>query len=226
MTSESTNPFSTLAGRFLASRDGQQVGQDGSVVPSEVPVGSGLVFPGIAPVRSGADQRHGSVPDRCFARRGPDQASPVIAGAKPAQRRVGGIENIDTGVEILQVAANGIEFHRIQRAGASGGAKLNFASRVSTAPRQTGRVVQNRGEILGTDRSIRSRVRLGETDDRERRASRLSDIFGQEDGLERRVDLEQPGPVRPIEEVRVGADALIRVLRAVVVLPGILNILV
>src|ERR1700680_4800265 len=44
-----------LGGQTLRGADGQEVGEERAVVPTEVAVGAVLILPGIAPVSTGAD---------------------------------------------------------------------------------------------------------------------------------------------------------------------------
>jgi hypothetical protein len=45
---------------------GRTIRQQGAIVPTEMAIGARLVLPGVAPIRSGADDRRGRVSDRGF----------------------------------------------------------------------------------------------------------------------------------------------------------------
>jgi hypothetical protein len=58
------------------------------------------------------------------------QGAAIISGAQPAQAELRGSEVIDTGFQAGQVAANQIELNLVERPGAGGSSKVNFATGV------------------------------------------------------------------------------------------------
>src|SRR5205823_11030128 len=82
------------------SGDGQQAGEQGAVVPSEMAIGAVLIFPSIAPVGAGADDGQRRVSDGRFAAGGLGQNAAIISAAEFAQTELGGGEVIDTGLQI------------------------------------------------------------------------------------------------------------------------------
>ena len=91
-----------LGGQAQRSADGQEVGQQGAVVPAEVAVGAVLILPGVAPVGGGADDCQRGVGDGGLGGRGIDQDAAIVSGAKPAQAELGGGEVIDAGFEVAR----------------------------------------------------------------------------------------------------------------------------
>ena len=73
----------------------QKIGQDGAIIPAEVAIGAGAVFPGVAPVGAGANDDYRSVGDRWFAARGLDQRLPEVARPQLAQAELGDAEVVD-----------------------------------------------------------------------------------------------------------------------------------
>jgi len=65
--------------------NGEHVGQDGAVIPSEMTVSAGAVFPGVAPVSARANDDDRRMSYRGVAGRGLNQNLPEVAGAKLAQ---------------------------------------------------------------------------------------------------------------------------------------------
>ena len=120
--------------------DGQQVGEQGAVVPAEMAVGAVLILPGVAPVRASADDGQRSLGDCGFGGGGLDQDAAIVSGAQFAQAELGGGEVIDAGFEIVRqkIAADQIEFDLVKRSGASGGAKVDFAAGVFSVPGDAG----------------------------------------------------------------------------------------
>src|SRR6266852_7052094 len=106
----------------------EQVGEESAVVPAEMAVGAGLIFPGVAPAGAGANDGERGVGDGGFAAGGFEEDTTVISWAQEAEAEFGGGEVIDAGIEVSEGTANEIELDLIERAGAGGGAKKDFAS--------------------------------------------------------------------------------------------------
>src|SRR6266852_3256590 len=75
-------------------------------------VGTGLVFPGIAPVGAGTNDGKRRVGNGGFAAGGFEQHAAIISGAQPAQAELGGGEVVDASAEVGQVGANRINLER------------------------------------------------------------------------------------------------------------------
>ena len=108
-------------------------------------VAAGVIFPGIAPVGAGADDRYWGVCDGRVVARGFHQRLTEIAGSELAQTELGGAEMVDAGREARRVldawhssarkiTADDVEFDFVKGSGASGGAKKGFSLRMFLAP--------------------------------------------------------------------------------------------
>ena len=122
---------------------GQEVGGDGAQIPVAVAVAAFPVFPGAAPENAGEHQgrRVGAV----VARRRAEPAAQV-AIAQPRQGAVAGVEVINAGAQAVQVAADDIDFGRIQGAGGGGGAIMDCAIAQLAAADDGGRVIEQAGQ--------------------------------------------------------------------------------
>jgi len=67
-----------------SSGDSQQVGEHRAVVPAEMAVGAGLIFPSIPPVNAGTGYDNRRVNNGVIARSSFDEDASIISGAKPA----------------------------------------------------------------------------------------------------------------------------------------------
>ena len=114
--------------------DRQQVGEQRAVVPAEVAIGAVLIFPGVPPVCSSADDGQRGMGDGGLGGGSGDQDAAIVPGAQFAQAKFGGGKVIDAGFEIREIAADQVEFDLVKRAGASSGAKVDFAARVFPVP--------------------------------------------------------------------------------------------
>ena len=63
------------------SSDGEQVSQQGAIVPSEVAVGAVLILPGVTPVCGGADDGQWGVSDGRLVGRGIDQDAAIVSSS-------------------------------------------------------------------------------------------------------------------------------------------------
>ena len=135
-------PADYLGGQAQGGGDGQQVGQQSAVVPAKMAIGAGLILPGIAPVGGGADDGERRVSDGRFAAGGLDQDAAIVSGAQLAQAEFGGSEVVDAGQKVGEVATNEVELNLVERPGAGGRAKIDFAARILSLPRDACRKVQ------------------------------------------------------------------------------------
>src|ERR1700687_2319062 len=111
-------------------------------------VGACLILPGIAPVGAGADDGQGRVSDAGFAAGGLDQDASIVSGAQPAQAELGRSEVIDASLKVGEAAANQIEFDLVERSGAGGRAKIDFAARIFSLPGDACGKVEELGHCL------------------------------------------------------------------------------
>src|SRR5262249_28489482 len=100
----------------------QQIGVNGSVVPSEMPIRARLIFPGVSPVGAGGDHDHGSL-DR----------TAELAFAEAAQGMISRVEMIDAGWRTGERAADQIQLDLVEGAGTSCGAEENLAEWIGAA---------------------------------------------------------------------------------------------
>ncbi len=119
-------------GQTQGGGDGEQVGEERPVVPAEMAVGAGLIFPGVAPVGAGANDGEWRVCDRRFPAGGFDEDAPIVSRAQPAQAELGRSKVIDAGRQVRKVAANQIQLDFVERSRASCRAKVT-ASRSGAA---------------------------------------------------------------------------------------------
>ena len=135
-----------LGGQAERSADGQEIGQQGAVVPAEVAVGAVLILPGVAPVGGGADDCQRSVGDGRLGGRGIDQDAAIVTGPQPAQAELGGGEVIDAGLKVRKISADQVEFDLVERSSAGGGAKVNFTAGIFSVPGDASREVEQLGD--------------------------------------------------------------------------------
>ncbi len=202
-----------------ASGDGEQVGEQRAVVPAEMAVGAGLILPSVAPVGAGANDGERGMGDGGFATGRFQQRAAMVSGPKTAQAELGGGEVIDAGIEVGETAANQIKLDFVERAGTSGGAKVEFSAGIFPFAGDA------RGEVeeLGNGLQIRRCVSLGgdgRGDGREGGYAGLAHLAGQGHGLERRINLERQRLVVPVQEMGVGADTGVRMFGGVVIAPS------
>ncbi len=81
--------------KFRGLRYRHKIGEDGAVVPSEMAIGAGAIFPRVAPVRSGTDDGDRSVGNRWIAARGFDQRLPKVTRPQLAQAELSDTEMVD-----------------------------------------------------------------------------------------------------------------------------------
>jgi len=66
----------------------------------------------------------------------------IVSGAQPAQAELGGSEVIDAGRKVGEVAADEVELDLVERSGACGSAKIDFAARIFSLSGDACREVQ------------------------------------------------------------------------------------
>ena len=182
LVNESAHYF---GGQAEGGADGQQVGEQGAVVPAEVAVGAVLILPGVAPVGGGADDGQRGVGDGGLGGGGIDQDAAIVSGAQPAQAELGGGEVIDAGLKVGEIAADQVEFDLVERSGAGGGAKVNFAAGIFSVPGDAGREVEQLGD--GFEIRCGSGLRRNDFGDGGKRGdSGLADFGGQGRRFQRR----------------------------------------
>src|SRR5207245_7418979 len=199
--------------------DGEKVGEESTVVPTEVAVSARLIFPGVAPVSAGANDSEWRVCDRRFSAGGFKERAPIISGAQPAQAELSGGKVVDAGLQVAQVAANQIQLDFVQRSSAGRRAKVEFTPGIAPLSRNAA------GEIEQLGYSFQIRSSAGEGGDtfgngRECGDAGLVHLGGQAHGLERGINLKRQRLVGPVHEMRVGADAGVRMFGCVVISPG------
>src|SRR5229473_2781438 len=132
---------------------------------------------------------------------------------------------IDAGLQAAQLAENQIQLNLVERPGAGGRAKINFAPGIFPPSRDArGKVQQLRHRL-----QIWTCVGLGRnslSDCRKRRHPALAHFARQVHRLQRRINLERQRLVAPVHEMRVAADAGVGVLGGVVIVPGSVGIAV
>ena len=111
-------------------------------------VGAVLIFPGIAPVSTGAHDNQRGVSDGGFAGGGLNQNATEISGAQFAQTELGGGEMIDTSFQVREVATNQVKLDFIERPGAGGGAKVDLTARILPVPGNPSGKVEELGDCL------------------------------------------------------------------------------
>ncbi len=122
-------------GRHSKSRGhGQQIAQESAVIPTEMTIGASLVFPSVAPVGAGANDRRRGMEYRCFSASGLGQNSAIIAGSQFAQGKIRGRKVVDAGFQTGKIATNYIELDLIERAGACCGAEVDLAASILPMP--------------------------------------------------------------------------------------------
>src|SRR5713101_48912 len=89
-----------LGGQTQGGGDGEQVGKERPVVPAEMTVSAGLIFPSVAPVGAGANDREWRVCDGRFAAGGFKEDAPKISRAQPPQAELGRSKVIDAGLQV------------------------------------------------------------------------------------------------------------------------------
>ncbi len=147
------------------------------------------------------------------------QRAAMVSGPQTAQAELGGGEVIDAGLEVRETAANEIKLDFVERAGTSGGAKVEFSAGIFPFAGDA------RGEVeeLGNGLQIRRCVGLGGNafgDGRESGDAGWAHLAGQGQGIERGVNLERQRLVAPVQEMRVGADAGVGMFGGVVIGPS------
>src|SRR5207302_7652015 len=116
----------------------QEIGKDGAVIPSEVAIGAGAIFPGIAPVRAGTNDYYRSLRNGLIVGRGFYQCLAEVAGSQLAQAELGHAEMIDasrkagriarTGRSVTRkIGADDVEFDFVEGPGACRRAKKSFS---------------------------------------------------------------------------------------------------
>src|SRR5215471_7314274 len=93
-------------------------------------IGARLVLPGIPPVGSGTDDRHGRMSHREFHRRRLSQVSAKITLSQKPQRYIRWVEVIHAGIQVREIASHDIQFDLVERSGASCGTKVDFSTRI------------------------------------------------------------------------------------------------
>src|SRR5260370_12753045 len=123
-----------LARHSKSRGDGEQIAQEGAVIPTEMPVGANLIFPSVAPVRAGAKDGNRGMKYRCFSASGLAQNSAIIAGAQFAQGKIRGRKLVDAGFQPGNIATNYIELDLVECAGACCGAEVDLAASILPMP--------------------------------------------------------------------------------------------
>src|SRR5262249_23397495 len=103
-----------------------------------------LIFPGVTPVRSGANERNGRVHDGWMVCRGVNQQASPVALPQTNQREIMWSEMVETGWQGIYIAARHVEFHFIERAGASRVPEIDLTARMAPALCDACRVMQER----------------------------------------------------------------------------------
>ena len=199
--------------------DGQLVREESAVVPAEMAIAAGLILPGVAPVDAGANDGEWRVGDGGFAGGGFDEDATIVSGAQSAQAELGGGEVIDAGIEVSEGTANEIELDLVERAGAGGGAKVEFTARIFSLAGDAGGEVEELGHRLQIRRGIgvgRDASRHG----REGGDAGLAQFGGQAQEFERGINLERQRLVGPVHEMEVAADTSARMFGGFVIGPS------
>jgi len=199
--------------------NGEQVGEQSAVVPAEMTVGAGLIFPGVAPVGAGANDTKRGVGDGGFTASGFEEDAAIISGSQAAQAELGRGEVIDASIQVSEAPANEIELDFVERSSAGGGAKVDFAAGMAPLAGDAG------GEIeeLGHSFQIRRCIGMGGDafgDAGEGSDAGLPHFAGQAHRLERRINLERERLIGPVHEMGVSADAGVGMFGGVVIGPS------
>src|ERR1700674_1338477 len=123
-------------GRHSYSRgDRQQIAYERAIVPAEMPIRACLIFPSVAPVRTGANDRHRGMNYRRLAACSLAQNLPIISRSQFAQCKIRRRKVVHAGFETLKIATNYIELDLVECPGASCGAEVDLAARILPMPR-------------------------------------------------------------------------------------------
>ena len=85
---------------------GQQIGENGAVVPPKMPVGSRLILPSIAPISSGADYGNGGMRDRRLSATRVSQNLAIVPRAQFSKPEVAHPKVVDASLQIRKVATD------------------------------------------------------------------------------------------------------------------------
>jgi len=147
-------PEHDLGRQPRSCRNGQQICQQGAAVPTEMAIGAGLVFPGVSPIRSRADDRSGRSCHRRFHRGRLRQISAKITLSQKPQSHVRRVEVIYARVQAREVASHDIQFDLVESSGAGCGAKVDYSPRMFSLLGNSRREVQDTRQI----REVRDRI--------------------------------------------------------------------
>ena len=209
----------------------QKIGKDGAVIPSEVAIGAGAIFPGVAPVSASTNNYYRSVRNGWIAGRGFDQCLAEVAGSQLAQAELGDAEMVDASRKTgrifdagqsftRQIGADDVEFDFVEGAGARGGAEKSFSLLVFLAPNDPRREEEELRQGLEIGHGLDGRLIRGRRDGVECGVTGLPEIPGETQDFERGINLEQEWLVFPVQEMGIHPDAELRMLGAAVILPG------
>ena len=215
-----------LGGKTERSADRQQVCETGAVVPAEVAIGSRAIFPRVAPIGARADNDERRVCHRWIAGRGVDQNLTIVPRAELAQSKLCGAEVVDACRKIRKIAADQVELDFVQRARASCSTEESLSARKFLALGDARREEQQLRDCV----EARQNLFLGSDawggDGGECCHAGLLKVFREARYFEGRVDLEEKRLVFPVEKVRMHPEAQVRMLGAIVIFPGRVDVAV
>src|SRR5579863_6513273 len=137
-----------LGGQPQCSGYGQQVREQGAVVPAKMAIGTVLILPGIAPIGASADDGRRSMNDSGFTTRGFDQHAAIVSGTQFAQAELGRGEVINARRKIVEIPANQIKLDLVERTGTSCRAEIYFAARILSLPGYAGGKIEKLGDCF------------------------------------------------------------------------------
>src|SRR6266571_3272321 len=108
--------------------DSKQVREQSAVVPAEMAIGAGPIFPSVAPVDAGADDGKRRMRYGRFTAGGFEEDAAIISGPQFSQAEVRGGEVVDAGPKVGEVTANQIKLDLVERSSAGRGAKVDLAA--------------------------------------------------------------------------------------------------
>src|SRR5262249_129980 len=113
-----------------------------------MPIRPGTILPGVSPICSCTDNRHGSVDSGRFQRCSVSQRSAKVTRPEQSQRIVAWIEVVYASRKAGQIGAYDIQLELVERAGARSGAEVNFTCWIGFLFRDAGRKIQEAREIF------------------------------------------------------------------------------
>jgi hypothetical protein len=224
-------PADDLSREFCCSRGGQKIGQDGAVVPAEVAIRAGAIFPGVPPICTRTNDDYRRVCHGRMAARGIDDSLAVVSGAELAQAELGGSEVIyaggqSRGIAALQIGTHHVQFDFVKRAGAGGGAKKNLCLLLFFAAGHASGEEQQLRQCFHIGNGIRRHGSVRGPDGGKCRRTGVSKITRQARDLECGINLEQKRLIVPVQNVRLSSHAEIGMLRTGVILPRSIKVFV